>query len=458
MPAARLLKDIPGPKGHWFWGSLQERREDPLHLFLRVHQQYGDVVRLRMGPTVSLLSLTHPEHLKHVLVDHNARYHKGFGLSRARPLLGNGLLLSEGDFWKRQRRLAQPAFHKERLAALATTMVEATSHMLSRWQAHPTSQPLDIAAEMMRLTLAIVGRTLFSTDVSGEADRVGRAATLAIEETNRRILSLFLLPLSLPTQRNRAFRGALATLDEVVLGIIARRRQQQTEGNDLLALLMAAQDADTGERMTDAQLRDEVMTLFLAGHETTANLLAWTWHLLSRHPEVEARARAEVEQVLGDRPPGAQDVPRLRYLTQVLEESMRLYPPAWIFARQPIQEDEVAGFRLPASPRVIVVMSPWAIHRQPHLWPEPERFDPERFSPERSAGRHRMAFVPFGGGQRLCIGNSFAMMEAVLIAALVLRRFRLRTVPGHEVVPEPLVTLRPRGGLPMHLHPLHPSA
>jgi cytochrome P450 len=460
MPEARTLEEAPGPRGHWFWGSIQERRQHPLRLFTRAHQEYGDLVRFRMGPAISLVSVASPELVKHVLVDHADRYSKPPSLFRElHGLLGNGLFTSEGDFWKRQRRLMQPAFHKERLAALADTMVEATANMLARWGQHPTSTPLDVSAEMMRLTLGIVGRTLFSTDVSGTADRVGQALTVAVELSNHRILSLGLRPPDfLPTPRNRAWRQALATLDAVVFDIIARRRAGETRGNDLLAMLMAAQDADTGERMTDEQLRDECMTLFLAGHETTANGLAWMWHLLAQHPEVEARARAEVDGVLGGRLPTAQDVPRLRYLTQVFEETLRLHPPVWIFARQPVKEDVLAGVRVPANPRVILVISPYVLHRQPALWPEPERFDPERFSPERSAQRSRFAFLPFGGGQRLCIGNSFALMEATLITAAVLQRFRLRPLPGQPIEPEPLVTLRPRGGLPMRLEPLHPQA
>jgi cytochrome P450 len=461
MPEARTLGEAPGPRGHWFWGSIQERRRSPLQLFLRAHQEYGDLVRLRMGPTISLVSVSSPELVKHVLVDHADKYIKPSGLVRdAWPLLGNGLFTSAGDFWKRQRRLMQPAFHKERLAALATTMADATQQMLARWHARPSaSEPLDIAEEMMRLTLGIVGRALFSTDVSGTADRVGQALTVALAETNHRILSLGLYaPDFLPTARNRAFHQALATLDSVVFDIIARRRAGETHGEDLLATLMAVQDADTGERMTDPQLRDEAMTLFLAGHETTANALAWMWHLLALHPEVEARARAEVDAVLAGRVPTAQDLPRLRYLTQVFEETLRLYPPAWIIARQPAKEDVLAGIHLPASARVIVALSPYVLHRNPRLWPDPERFDPERFSPENSASRPRLAWLPFGGGQRLCIGNSFALMEATLITASVLQHFRLRAVPGHAVEAEPLVTLRPKGGLPMFAEPLHARA
>ena len=460
MPEARTLDAVPGPRGHWFWGSIQERRQEPLRLFTRAHQEYGELVRLRMGPAIHLLSVASPELVKHVLLDHVDTYIKPHSLTRELlPLLGTGLVTSEGDFWKRQRRLMQPAFHKERLAALADAMVDTTGQLLARWAQRPSSTPLDVSAEMMRLTLGIVGRALFSTDVSGTADRLSPAFTIALEESNHRLLSLGLrAPDFLPTARNRAWRQSLATLDSVVFDIIARRRSGQTQGRDLLAMLMAAQDADTGERMTDAQLRDECMTLILAGHETTATGLSWMWHLLAHHPEVEARARAEVDTVLGGRAPTAQDVPRLRYLTQIFEETLRLYPPIWIMGRQAVKEDVLGGVHVPASPRAVVVISPYVLHRQPALWPEPERFDPERFSPERSAQRPRLAYLPFGGGQRLCIGNSFALMEATLITASVLQRFRLRSVPGHCVEPEPLATLRPKGGLPMLVEPLHAQA
>lgn len=448
-------REAPGPKGHWFWGSLRERRSESLPFLLRMHREYGDVAQWRMGPVNRVLSLVNPEHVKHVLVEHVGRYTKGVGAQRLSAMLGNGLLTSEGDFWKRQRRLAQPAFHLERLVPLVRVMEEEGRHMLERWRTRPDpSAPLDLAQEMARTTLSIASRALFSTQVMDEADRVLPALTVAQQEVNGRVLSLLPLPLGLPTPGNRAFVQARQTLDAVVFDIIARRRSGETSGQDLLAMLMEARDADTGEGMTDGQLRDELMTLFIAGYETTANALAWTWSLLSEHPEVEEQARAEVAQVLGERVPTAEDVPRLRYLSQVLEESMRLHPPAWVLVRQALEEDVLDGFRIPASPRLIVAISPWVIHRQPSLWPEPERFNPERFSPERSAGRPRLAYLPFGAGQRHCIGQRFAMMEMVLLLAQVLRRYRLRRVPGWRAEQEPLVALRPKGGVPMHLEPL----
>lgn len=448
-------REAPGPKGHWFWGSLRERRGESLGFLVRMHREYGDVVQWRMGPVNRVLSLVNPEHVRHVLVENVGRYSKGSGARRLSTMLGNGLLTSEGPFWMRQRRLAQPAFHRERLMRMVGMMGEEVERMVERWRARPdTSAPVEMADEMARTTLSIASRALFSTQVLREADRVLPSLTVGQQVVNERVLSLFPLPLSLPTPGNRAFLRARQTLDSVVFDIIARRRRGETQGQDLLAMLMEAQDAETGERMTDAQLRDELMTLFIAGYETTANALTWAWYLLSQHPEVEQRARGEVAQVLGARAPEPEDIPKLRYLAQVLEESMRLYPPAWVMVRQAREEDVLDGIRIPADPRLIVAVSPYVIHRQPRFWPEPERFDPERFSPERVAERPKLAYLPFGAGQRHCIGSHFAMMEMVLVLAGVLRRFRPRLMPGRSVELEPLVALRPKGGLPMLLEPV----
>jgi cytochrome P450 len=439
----------PTVSGHWLWGSLPERKSNPLGLYLRARQQYGDVVRYRMGP-IHVQQLTHPHHVKHVLADACARYPKGTVFDKTRPLVGNGLLTSEEDFWKRQRRLAQPAFHRERLAALGTMMTETAATALQQWEALVTAgKPIPVAQEMMRLTLQVAVQALFSTDVSAHAETVGDAFTQALEITNERIVSpLPYLPrlYRLPTPGNRAFQQALDTLDRIV-GDIIRQRRSVEEKHDLLGLLMAARDEETGERMNDAQLRDEVMTLLLAGHETTATGLAWTFHLLAQHPEVEATLHAEVDAALGGRTPTVADLPRLRYVGCVFEEAMRLFPPIWAIPRVPREDDEVGGFRIPKGE--ILILVPYVTHRHPDFWPDAERFDPTRFLPERSKDRPRWAYLPFGGGQRQCIGNSFAMMEAQLVLAMVAQRFRLRGVPGVPVVPEPLVTLRPRGPLPM---------
>ncbi len=452
--AAPLPPLPPMPPGHWLWGHLSERANNPLELFLGGQRRLGDVVRYRMG-SIFVEHLTHPDHVKHVLADASARYIKGTVFDKTRPLVGNGLLTAEGDFWKRQRRLSQPAFHKERLAALATGMTDTITEALQGWErAADADTPLPVFHELMRLTLTVVVRSLFGVGVGEHLKEVGDAFTAALEVTNERIISpLPYLPwlYRLPTPTNLTFSRAVETLDRIVNGIIARRRSLGTEARqeDLLGMLMTACDADTGDAFDDAQLRDEVMTLLLAGHETTATSLAWTFHLLEQHPEVEATLYAEVDAVLGGRLPALEDLPKLRYVTCVFEEAMRLYPPIWALPRVSQEDDVVDGYRIPKGD--IVVLVPYVTHRHLDFWPEPERFDPTRFLPEKAKERPRWAYLPFGGGQRQCIGNNFAMMEAQLILAMVAQRFRLRGVAGVPVVPEPHVTLRPRGPLPMHV-------
>ncbi len=442
----------PMPPGHWLWGHLPERASNPLGLYLDSRQRWGDVVRYRMG-YIYVEQLTHPEHVKHVLADASARYTKGTVFDKTRPLVGNGLLTAGGDFWKRQRRLAQPAFHRERLVALGATMTDTMSERLPAWErAAAGGTPLPVFQELMRLTLTVAVRALFGVDVGEHTGPLGEAFTTALEVTNERIISP--LPYQpwryrLPTRRNRAFRQAVDTLEDIVRGLIAQRRSAGTQAEDLLGMLMAASDADTGDTFDDAQLRDEVMTLLLAGHETTATSLAWTFHLLAQHPEVEATLHAEVDAALGGRMPTVADLPRLRYVGCVFEEAMRLYPPIWAIPRVPQEDDVVDGYRIPKGD--IVILVPYVTHRHPDFWPEPERFDPTRFLPENSRDRPRWAYLPFGGGQRQCIGNNFAMMEAQFLLTLVAQRFRLRGVPGVPVVPEPHVSLRPRGPMPMRV-------
>ena len=413
-------------------------------------QTYGDIVHFRMWIRHVYL-VSSPEGVKHVLVDHPAKYSKGTAIRKLSALLlGDGLLTSEGEHWKRQRRLAQPAFHRERLANLVEVMTSATADLLGRWeQRRARGETFDAAADFMALTLSIVSRALFSIDVAGDAAAVGKAITVALEETNRRILSFVAAPLWVPTASNREYRAAVKALDDVVFKIIDARRKGQSTGADLLQMLMEARDEETGAGMTDRQLRDEVMTLFLAGHETTANALAWTVWLVAQHPEVEAKLRAEVAQVLGGRVPEAQDLPKLRYVSQVLDESMRLYPPAWITARQCVEADELLGYHVPQG--TIVAVCPYTVHRNPRLWPDPDRFDPERFSPEQAQARPRHAYFPFGAGQRMCIGNNFALMEGALILAMISQRFSAALEEGHPVVPLPRVTLRPQHGIQVRL-------
>ena len=436
----------PGPRGHLLWGSLRELQRDPLKLYMDARREYGDIVRLRSMPPFFWHSLAHPDDIDHVLRRNATNYPKGFFNEWLSILVGNGLLTSEGDFWLRQRRLTQPAFHRKRLVTLGTAMTAATEAMVEQWSARRESDaPFDVMSEMMRLTLQVVGQALFTTDTADVARVVGQAVSVAVEHLNYRVTHITLLPERFPTPRNRRFVAARRTLDDIVLAIVEERRRSGEDTGDLLSMLLLARDEDTGEGMSDRQLRDEVMTLFLAVHETTAVALCWTWYLLSRHPEIEANLHDELAAVLGGRTPEMEDLPRLPYTRMVVDETLRLYPPAWGMGRQTKAADEIRGYEIPA--KSVIGISQYVTHRHPEFWEDPERFDPERFTPERSAGRPHFAYFPFGGGPRQCIGNNFALMEAQLILATVAQHFRLRVVPGFPVVPHPLLTLRPRNGL-----------
>jgi cytochrome P450 len=448
----------PGPRGHWLWGSFAEYTRDSPRFLLRVREQYGDVVRLRLGPA-TLYLVAHPAGVQHVLQDRQTNYRKYDRLLDAiRPVAGNGLFSSEGDLWRRQRRLMQPAFHRQRLANLGATMVAVTVRMAEeRWPAMLSPSPasvLDISEEMMRLTLEIVARSLFGADVRDAVATIGRAMREALAGTDRRLNALLPVPAWWPSQANRRYRAAITTLETVVARLIAARRRDAAERDDLLGLLLAARDADTGEPMDDPQLRDEVMTIFLAGHETTAVALTWALYYLASHPDVMRRLRQELSAVLGERWPTVDDLPRLPFTLQVIHEALRLDPPAWALPRVPAQNDVVAGYRIPAG--AVVMVSQYVTHRHPAFWPDPERFDPERFSPAQVAQRPRYAYFPFGGGPRLCIGQSFALLEMHLVLATLLARYDFDLVEGHQVVADTDFTLRPRGGLPMVVRPRLP--
>lgn len=449
----RNLKHPPGPRGHWFWGVADEFQRDALNAFVKISQNYGDITRFRSGFWYTYC-VTHPDYVKHILQDNHLNYRKGIISDLfLKPLLGDGLLTSEGSFWLRQRRLMQPAFHRQRLAQFGTIMTDATQTLLARWQTwHSQGQGFDVAEEMMRLTLSIVGQTLFSADVSGTADAVGPALTVAQEHVNYRSTHVFSLPEKYPTPRNLRFRRAVASLDHIVYGLIEERRRTGEDPGDLLSMLLNARDEQTGEGMSNQQLRDEVMTLFLAGHETTANALTWTWYLLAQHPQVADKLRAELAYVLAGRIPTVADLPALRYTTMVIEEAMRLYPPAWALSRDSLDWDEIGGYTIP--PKSTINIIPYITHRHPDFWPNPETFDPERFSPERSAGRPRYAYFPFGGGPRQCIGSNFAMMEATLVLATIAQLYRVEVDPGHPIALDPLITLRPKHGIRVHLERL----
>lgn len=448
----------PGPKGLPLFGSLFPALRDPIGMFLSARETFGDVVRFKFGPFDYHL-INDPEVVRHVLVENAEAYTKSRNYVGLRIVLGDGLLLSEGDHWRRQRKLAQPAFHRSKLAGFAEQMSRATRDLLGRWATEDAPEPFDIHREMMRLTFRIVGLTLFSSDVEGDARDVGEAMDVAMWWANDYAESIVRIPPAIPTPANVRFRRAMKTLDAVVYRLIAERREQAKEagfGEDLLGMLMEAVDETTGERMTDKQLRDEVITMVLAGHETTANLLSWTFLLLSKHPDVEERVREEAQRVLGDRDPELEDVKKLEATRMVIEESLRLYPPAWMFERQATQPDELGGYRI--EPGAIVGVCSYVLHRHPRFWDDPERFDPDRFRADRSASRPRYAYLPFGGGPRTCIGNHFALMEAQILLAMIVREYRIELDPSHRVELDPLITLRPKRGIQVRRHRAEPTA
>ncbi len=442
----------PGPRSLSPLGSASAIARDTQRFARDMWLQYGDVVRFRFlfWPAYSLY---HPDHLKYILQDNHRNYNKQFPmLKTVRPLFGNGLFTNDGDSWLHQRRLMQPSFHHRRIASFATIMTDATLTMLERWQG-TGEQPLDISLEMMRLTQSIAGLALFNLDLSNEVDTVGRTFSTILPLLLKYSLVPF-PPLWVPTPRNRRIQVGIETLNNVVYGLIAERRKGArdpgSDVGDLLSMLLNARDEETGEGMSDQQLRDEVMTLLIAGYETTSLALTWTWYLLSQHPEVEQRLYAELDTVLGGQTATADPLNDLPYTRMVVQETLRLYPPAIGFTRHAIADDEIGGYPVPANS--IIFMTPYYTHRHPMFWEDPERFDPERFTPERSVGRPRFAYAPFGGGPRQCIGNTFAMMEAQLVLATVAQRYQLRLVPNHPVEPQVVFTVRPHYGLPMALH------
>ncbi len=437
----------PGPRRRVPALNALRMGRNPLAFLMALTEEYGDIARVPLGPE-TLYLFNDPDLIRDVLVTNHRNFHKGRGLERAKMLLGSGLLTSEGDFHLRQRRLAQPAFHRQRIAAYGATMASYGVTRRDRWRA---GSVIDAHQEMMALTLAIVGKTLFDADVEHEAAEIGAALATTFESFNFG----FFLPFGellerLPLPATLRFRKARARLDATIYRVINERRASGADRGDLLSMLLLAQDTEgDGSGMTDLQLRDEAMTIFLAGHETTANALTWTWYLLSQHPDVEARFHAEVDAALGGKLPTADDLPTLPYTRMVLAESMRLYPPAWILGRRALGPFEAGGFEIPA--RSIVLASQYVTHRDPRWFPDPDRFDPERFSPQRQAERPRFSYFPFGGGPRVCIGEQFAWMEGVILLATIAQRWRLRLLPGHPVALQPIITLRPKYGMKMRV-------
>ncbi|HMD08307.1 MAG TPA: cytochrome P450 [Candidatus Acidoferrum sp.] len=440
MSSAAKLKFPPGPSTglkRWSLGPLNNG--DPLKYFTGLMREYGDLVSLRVL-NFRILLLNHPDHIEDVLVNHPRKFIKGRVLQANKRVFGRGLLTSEGDFWLRQRRLVQPAFHRARIAGYASRMVEYTERLLDEWQ---DGEERDLHKEMMRLTLQIVGKTLFDADVERDAKEVGKSLELLLELGANFRRTIF-IPHWLPTPTNLRQERAIRQIEKVLYRIIAEKRASGRDSGDLLSMLLAAQDED-GSGMTDQQLRDEAITLFLAGHETTANTLSWTWWLLAQNPAVEAKLHNELRTVLAGRAPTLDDLPKLVYTNHIITESMRLYPPAWGTARTAIEEHEIAGYAVPKGSGVSFAQ--WTVHRDARWYDAPDEFRPERWEGDLLKRNPKFAYFPFGGGPRQCIGNTFTLMETALTLATIAQQYRFRLVEGHPVVPLASITLRPRYGI-----------
>jgi cytochrome P450 len=433
----------PGPKPHFLIGNIPLASRDPLAVFSHWAREYGDLFYYRAG-WIHVYFLNHPDLIESVLVRNYQNFTKDHVVRNSRWLFGDGLLTSEGDYWRRQRRLSQPALHRERIASYASLMTSYAEQMLSNWE---DGKVIDIHQEMMNLTLRIVVRALFNVEAE-ETQEISRALNIVIRNSVgvRMLLPPVLRLLPLPGMFE--FRRAVRKLNETVYRIISLRRRNGKDSGDLLSMLIQARDED-GSRMNDKQLRDEVMTFLLAGHETTALALSWAWYLLSHDAQAQEKLQQELDRVLGGRLPTISDLPSLTYTEGVIKESMRLYPPAWGVAREVIEEFELGGYRIPEGANI--VMSQWIMHRDPRFFSSPGSFDPGRWRSEECRNLARFAYFPFGGGPRQCIGASFAMMEAVLLLATVAARFQALPVAGQTVAPVPSFTLRPKEGIRVEL-------
>jgi len=440
----------PGPPRSATFRMLRQLIWDRLGLMSDAAEQYGDAVRMAIGPKV-LYFFNHPDHAKHVLADNALNYHKGFGLAQAKRALGDGLLTSEGDLWREQRKVIRPVFQAKRVAQHAGVIAEEGAKLVARLQAYEGREPVDVLAQMTGLTIGVLGRTLLDADL-GVYGSLAENFEAVQDQAMFEAVSLSKVPTWVPLPKQLRFRRARRDLQRVVDQLVAERSSRpSTTGDDVLTRLIVSTRKEADRRVGEQRMRDELVTLLLAGQETTASTLGWAFHLVDRHPEVWQRLHREAVEVLGDGLPVYEDLRRLTYTVAVVQEVMRLYPPVWMLSRLAQAADEVGGYRVPAGADVMVC--PYTLHRHPAFWDEPERFDPDRFDPSRPTNRPGYAYLPFGAGPRFCVGNNLGMMEATFVLAMAARDLRLRTVPGYEVVAEPMLSLRVRGGLPMTVHP-----
>jgi len=441
--APTVRRDPPGPQTPF---SVQEVQENALHFVLDLTREYGDIVRYRVGSWTTTL-LNRPEYVEHILKANHLNYRKQGtpDLMMLKPMLGEGLLTSDGETWTRHRRLAQPSFHRHRIEKLGRLMTDNTLETLERWREIAVgNETVELTDEMTQLTTRILADSLFGVDIRSLVESFSEAV-----QTMNEFMGNFD-----PSDARGylLFQNARATIDNIVDHILDEYRKSERDTDDYLSMLLEARDGDSGEPLSHQELRDQVLTILMAGHETTAKALTWTFYLLDRHPREAERLRSELEEVLATRVPTVEDLPRLPTGWMVLQEAMRLYPPVWTISRLVVQEDEIDGFRIPAGSLVLV--SPFAIHRHPELWENPTSFTPRRFQLPDFERRSTYSYLPFSAGPRQCLGKSFATVELQLVLATIVQRFDLRVVPGHMVEPEALVTLRPRYGLPVTLHPL----
>lgn len=437
----------PGPPRRATLSLLRKLAADRLGL-MTLAARYGDEVRISIGPK-TLYFFNRPDYAKHVLADNSGNYHKGIGLVHARRALGDGLLTSEGELWRKQRKTVQPVFQPKRIAQQAPAVADEAAQLVQRLRGHIGGRPVDLIQEMTYLTLGVLGRTLLHEDLS-VFETIGQSFEAVQDQAMFEMVSLNLVPMWVPLPKHLRFRRAREELHQIVDTLVARRSAGDL-GDDVVSRLIASTRKEADPQVAQRRLRDELVTLLLAGHETTASTLGWAFCLIDRHPEVRERLRAEAIDVLGDRPPVYEDLHRLTYTSMVVNEVMRLYPPVWILPRRAHQDDEIGGYHVPADADVLI--SPYTLHRHPRYWDNPDRFDPDRFDQARTASPPRYAYIPFGAGPRVCVGSSLGLMEATFVIAMVSRDLRLTTLPGYPVVPEPMLSLRVRGGLPMIVRP-----
>ncbi|WP_240501893.1 cytochrome P450 [Bacillus sp. MUM 13] len=434
-----------GPKGRLFTGNLRDFQEDPLGFLSSLPKEYGEAAKFRFGPFQNIYLVTNPELIKQVLVTKQKSFVKSRDFKALKPVLGEGLLTSEKDFHMRQRRLIQPAFKKSHISSYGQDMIDITRDYLSSWE---DGQKRNITQDMMGITLGIITKTMFSMTFKEGYAAIGKPLESAMRSAIKRMRAIIKLPLWIPVKKNREYRRAINKLDTVLYDIISRRREQTERHDDMLDILMDAKDAKDGMGMSDEQVRDELMTIFLAGHETTANALSWALYLLSQHPETEQKLFQEIDSVIGDRPPAPDDFMKLSYTQNIIWEAMRLFPPSYVTGREAEEDVEIGGYRFKKGDTILV--SQYVMHRHPKYFEQADSFIPERFENNYLKTLPPYAYFPFGGGARVCIGNHFAVMEAVLVLACIAQRYRLRLAPGHhEVRPYPSITMRPRRGLQM---------